>query len=63
MEAARIVLTKNVNKDIGYVNGMGAVVLGMDNGNVIVRTEQGRRFAIYPWTSEDKIVHFPFRLG
>ena len=30
---ARVILTKNLNKAIGFVNGMGAVVLGLQNGN------------------------------
>ena len=60
---ARVILTKNLNKSVGFVNGMGAVVLGMDNDNVIVRTDQGRRLAVHPWTSEERVVHYPFRLG
>jgi energy-coupling factor transporter ATP-binding protein EcfA2 len=60
---ARIVLTKNLNKSIGFVNGMGATVLGMDNGNVIVRTDQGRRLSVHPWSSDQNVKHFPFRLG
>ena len=62
-EGCRIMLTKNLNKKIGFVNGMGATVLGMDKENLIVRTDQGRRLALHPWTSEKKVVHFPFRLG
>ncbi len=59
----KVILTKNLNKAVGFVNGMGAVVLGLDRGNVIVRTEQGRRLAVHPWTSEEKVAHFPFRMG
>ena len=54
---------KNLNKEVGFVNGMGATVLGMDNGNVVVRTDQGRRLAVHPWTSENRVAHFPMRLG
>ena len=60
---ARILLTKNLNKSIGFVNGMGAVVLGLDGGNIVVRTDQGVRLAVHPWTSEDRVAHFPLRLG
>ena len=60
---SRVILTKNLNKSIGFVNGMGATVLGMDCGNVIVRTDQGIRLAVHPWTSEDRMSHFPLRLG
>ena len=63
-EGARVVLTKNLNKEIGFVNGMGATVLGLDRGNIIVRTDQGRRIAVHPWTHPDTLrVHFPARLG
>ena len=60
---ARVILTKNLNKSVGFVNGMGAAVLGMDGGNVIVKTDQGIRLAVHPWTSEERIAHFPLRLG
>ena len=60
---AYVILTKNLNKEIGFVNGMGATVLGMDKCNVIVRTDQGRVLAVHPWTSENKVVHYPMRLG
>ena len=59
----KVILTKNLNKAVGFVNGMGAEVLGMDRGNIIVKTDQGRRLAIHPWTSEEKVVHFPLRMG
>ena len=48
---------------IGFANGMATTILGLDYGNVVVRTDQGRRISVHPWTSEDKVVHFPFRLG
>ena len=60
---ARVILTKNLNKAVGFVNGMGATVLGMQHGNVVVRTDQGILLAIHPWTSESRVVHFPLRLG
>ena len=59
----RILLTKNLNKSIGFVNGMGAVVLGLDGGNIVVRTDQGVRLAVHLWTSEDRFAHFPLRLA
>ena len=59
----RVVLTKNMNKTIGFVNGMGATVLGMDRNNIIVRTDQGRRIAVHPWTSPEHIDHYPIRAG
>ena len=62
-QGAKVILTKNLNKAIGFVNGMGATILGMDGANVVVRTEQGRRLAVHPWTSESHMVHYPMRLG
>jgi len=59
----RVVMTKNLNKEAGYVNGMGGVVLGMEADAVLVRTDQGRVISIYPWTSETRRVHYPMRLG
>ena len=59
----RVVLTKNLNKAAGYVNGMGAEVLGMEGDAVCVRTDQGRVVSVYPWTSETHTVHYPLRLG
>ena len=60
---AKIILTKNLNKAIGFVNGMGAKVVGMHNGNLIVKTDQGARLSVHPWTSENRIAHYPVRLG
>jgi ATP-dependent exoDNAse (exonuclease V) alpha subunit len=59
----RIMLTKNLNKSIGFVNGMGATVLYMEDNNLTVRTDQGRRIAVHPWTSEENVAHYPFRVG
>ena len=60
---AYLILTKNLNKAVGFVNGMGATVLGMDGNNIVVRTDQGRILAVHPWTSENHVVHYPLRLG
>ena len=63
-KGAYVILTKNLNKAVGFVNGMGATVLGMDGKkNVVVRTDQGKVLAVHPWTSENKVVHYPLRLG
>ena len=42
---------------------MGASVLGLLNSNIIVRTDQGRRIAVHPWTSEERVCHYPLRVG
>ena len=62
-EGMRIILTKNLNKLIGFVNGMGATVLRMGQKGLFVRTDQGVPITIHPWTSPEKVTHFPFRLG
>ena len=67
-QGARVILTKNLNKAIGFVNGMGATIVAMRNGNVFVKTDQGKLLAVHPWTSPDPAtgqlrVHFPMRLG
>ena len=59
----RIVLTKNLHKDVGYVNGMSAEVLDIDRNAVVVRTAQRRIFSVYLWTSEEHWTFYPFRLG
>ena len=59
----RITFTKNVNKDVDYVNGMGAEVLGACRSGVRARTDTGHVVVLYPWTDEDKVVYYPFRLG
>ena len=56
-------LTKNLNKPMGYVNGMGGNVEGMDGAAILFRTDQGKLLSIYPWTSENHVVHYPIRLG
>ena len=60
---ARMMLTKNLNKEIGYVNGMGCRVVGIDQDAILVRTDQGKLISVYPWTSEEHVVHYPLRLG
>ena len=59
----RITLTKNLQKDVGFVNGMGAVVLGMGRSGVFVRTDQDRVLMVHPWTNEKYVTVYPFRLG
>ena len=51
------------SKEIGFVNGMEAAVLGMNKNNVVVRTKQNRILAVHPWTSENQVVHYPLHLG
>ena len=59
----RMLLTKNLNKEAGYVNGMGCKVEGMLASGIVVVTDQGRRLVVYPWTSPERVVHYPIRVG
>ena len=59
----RITLTKNLNKAIGFVNGMGAEVISMGQSGLLVRTDQGNTIMVHPWTNEHWVTVFPFRLG
>ena len=62
-ENMRVVLTKNLNKETGFVNGMRATVLSATAKGIMVRTDQGRRIMVHPWTSPERVVHFPLRVG
>ena len=59
----RVALTRNINKDMDYVNGMTAVVLGAYRHGIRVKTETGYEPVIYPWTDEYKNTFFPMRAG
>ena len=59
----RVLLTKNVNKEMDYVNGMGAVVLGVHATGVRLRTDTGYVIVVYPWTDEEHHVFYPVRVG
>jgi ATP-dependent exoDNAse (exonuclease V) alpha subunit len=62
-----VYLTKNLRKDVDFVNGMSAVVEGYDHRSKAVRvlTATGRRLAITTWTDVDHGCkrYFPLRLG
>ena len=59
----RVTLTKNLNKKIGFVNGMGATVIDMCRSGILVVTDQGKRIMVHKWTNEWNIAAYPFRLG
>ncbi|CAE7357076.1 pif1, partial [Symbiodinium sp. CCMP2592] len=65
----RVVLTRNRDKENHYVNGMVATVEGYfpTTGCLRVRTQTGRRLAIYRYTDTDvpcgRAVYFPIRTG
>jgi hypothetical protein len=56
----RLTLTRNINKNIDYVNGMGATVQGASAAGIRVLTDTHFQLMIYPWTDDD---HSVFLLG
>ena len=59
----RIQFTKNINKEMDYVNGMGAIVEGAKSAGILVTTDTGYKVIVYPWTDEWHNVFLPMRLG
>ena len=63
----QIYMTRNVRKDVDYVNGMSAEVISWDATNqaLRVKTATGHVVAIWPWTDTDlgNIVYYPVRPG
>ena len=63
----QVYLTRNVRKDVDYVNGMRCMVEAIDTriGVVTVLTQTGFRVAVYPWTDTELGNHtyFPMRPG
>ena len=59
----RITLTRNINKEMDYVNGMGGTVLGVHRTGLRVRTDSGFTIMVFPWTDEHHQVFYPIRLG
>ena len=65
----RIFLTRNLDKENGFVNGMAAVIESYDPASkcLQVTTKLGKTLAIHPYTEEvDKhsnVTSFPVRLG
>ena len=44
----RLMLTDNINKNIGFVNGQFVIVIGMENATIIVQGPQGQLLNIHP---------------
>ncbi|CAE7707363.1 pif1 [Symbiodinium sp. CCMP2592] len=65
----RLVLTRNQDKENHYVNGMVATVEAYCSatGCLRVRTQTGRRLAVYRYTDPDvpsgRVVYYPVRVG
>lgn len=65
----RVVLTKNLDKQKHFVNGMSCRVISFDPDSkaIIVATQTKQKLAIYPYTDKNvpvkAIVYYPLRLG
>eukprot|EP00971_Amphidinium_carterae_P334234 6469387-Amphidinium_carterae.2 len=62
-----VYMTRNVRKDVDYVNGMRGTVESWDAKGKALRvvTSTGHRIAIFPWTDTDhgNLVYYPVRPG
>lgn len=60
-------LTRDVRKDVDYVNGMQAIVEHYDvgTGGLRVVTKTGHRVVVTPWTDRDlgNVTYYPIRSG
>ena len=59
----RLTFTRNINKEMDYVNGMSCVVLGVHRAGLRVRTDTNHIVCVYPWTDEWKTCFYPVRIG
>jgi hypothetical protein len=63
----RIYLTRNVRKDVDYVNGMEASVQHYDaqTGGLVVHTVTGYTLSVWPWTDPERggLAYYPVRPG
>ena len=59
----RLTFTRNINKEMDFVNGMSCVVLGVHKAGLRVRTDTNHIVCVYPWTDEWKTCFYPVRIG
>jgi len=63
----KVYLTRNVRKDVDFINGMEATVLKYDDGTggLLVRTATGYVVSVWPWTDPERggLVYYPVRPG
>ena len=68
---ARVTLTRNVNKEQHFVNGMTAEVIDVRQRCVVVRTRVGNIVTVFPYTDDaievdnefHRVTYLPLRLG
>ena len=67
----RVTLTRNVNKELHFVNGMTAVVVDVQQHCVVVRARVGNIVTVFPYTDDEfevmgeqrRVTYLPLRLG
>ena len=63
----RVYMTRNVRKDLDYVNGMEAQVLDFDRSSagLLLRTVTGHTVSVWRWTDPDRggLSYYPVRPG
>ena len=70
-EGMRVTLTRNVQKEQNFVNGMRGVVLAVQRSSVLVLTHCGNVVSVFPYTDDEivvagenrRITYLPIRLG
>jgi ATP-dependent exoDNAse (exonuclease V) alpha subunit len=70
-EGMRVTITRNTDKENGFVNGMGAVVQRMRKSGIQVKTDEGKVLLVHALTQESCMwdgscrttTTFPLRLG
>ncbi|CAE7406987.1 unnamed protein product, partial [Symbiodinium pilosum] len=70
-QGMRVTLTRNLQKEQNFVNGMGCTVLGIQRNSVLVRTQCGNVLSVFPYTDDEiflrgqqrRATYLPLRLG
>ncbi|CAE7536493.1 pif1 [Symbiodinium sp. CCMP2592] len=70
-QGMRVTITRNTDKENGFVNGMGATVQRMRRNGIQVKTDEGKVLLVHPITHEyylpdgsyRRTTAFPLRLG
>ena len=70
-EGMRVTLTRNVQKEQNFVNGMRGVVLAVQRSSVLVLTHCGNVVSVFPYTDDEiiiagerrRVTYLPMRLG
>ena len=56
-----LTITKNMNKEMDFVNGMDCTVVKVYRSGIYVKTDTGFDVIVYRWTDEWKNTFYPVR--